>query len=113
MHIEDHLKQLKKAVADNDFELVQVETTELLLLIKERNSLKHIKKPYRVSGRNAVFGKIAIQEIKDFVIIFQIKKEICIFCRIYLSNIYYGKFLQRSAKMKEKKENKIIGSVRL
>lgn len=38
MHIEDHLEQLKKAVADNDFDLVQAETTELILLIKERNS---------------------------------------------------------------------------
>lgn len=38
MHIEDHLEQLKKAVVDDDFDLVQAETTELLLLIKERNS---------------------------------------------------------------------------
>jgi len=30
-------------------------------------SPKHSKKPYRVSGENAVFGKIAIQDIKDFV----------------------------------------------
>ena len=38
MHIEDHIAQLKIAVSNEDLEMVQAETTELLLLIKERNS---------------------------------------------------------------------------
>lgn len=38
VHIEDHLKQLKVAVESEDLEMVQTETNELLLLIKERNS---------------------------------------------------------------------------
>ena len=38
VHIEDHIAQLKVAVTNEDFEMVQVETKELLLLIKERNS---------------------------------------------------------------------------
>ena len=37
VHIEDHLKQLKIAVESEDLEMVQTETNELLLLIKERN----------------------------------------------------------------------------
>lgn len=38
IHIEDHIAQLKIAVSNEDLEMVQAETTELLLLIKERNS---------------------------------------------------------------------------
>ena len=38
VHIEDHLAQLKIAVENEDLEMVQTETNELLLLIKERNS---------------------------------------------------------------------------
>lgn len=38
LHIEDHIAQLKTAVTNEDLEMVQAETTELLLLIKERNS---------------------------------------------------------------------------
>lgn len=38
VHIEDHIAQLKTAVTNEDLEMVQAETTELLLLIKERNS---------------------------------------------------------------------------
>ena len=38
VHIEDHIAQLKIAVTNEDFEMVQAETKELLLLIKERNS---------------------------------------------------------------------------
>lgn len=39
VHIEDHLKQLKIAVDSADLEMVQTEVNELLLLIKERNSI--------------------------------------------------------------------------
>ncbi len=39
VHIEDHLKQLKVAVESEDLEMVQTEVNELLLLIKERNSI--------------------------------------------------------------------------
>ena len=39
VHIEDHLKQLKVAVESEDLEMVQTEADELLLLIKERNSI--------------------------------------------------------------------------
>ena len=38
VHIEDHIEQLKNAVDNEDLEIVQAETKELLLLIKERNS---------------------------------------------------------------------------
>lgn len=38
VHIEDHIEQLKIAVTNEDLEMVQAETKELLLLIKERNS---------------------------------------------------------------------------
>ena len=39
VHIEDHLKQLRVAVDSEDLEMVQTEVNELLLLIKERNSI--------------------------------------------------------------------------
>lgn len=44
VHIEDHLKQLKVAVESEDLEMVQTETNELLLLIKERNSISKATK---------------------------------------------------------------------
>ena len=44
VHIEDHVKQLKIAVENEDLEMVQTEASELLLLIKERNSKCKVSK---------------------------------------------------------------------